>query len=126
MRVKNRNDCIEQKNIFDEDTYNEIFDEDTYNESNNNIDCRHYHSNNESRTEHATINHDDFILPASDLGIGDDRMYARLISILEGEEITPEDYEILLQLDNNNVKKTMDRSEISSYPIIVLGINDNK
>merc|ERR1712154_139816 len=76
--------------------------------------------------EHVSINHNDFLLPASELGIEDHEMYARLISILEGEEITPEDYELLLQLDNNNVKKTMDTSKISSYPIMVVGNNDEK
>mmetsp|Transcript_13157 Transcript_13157/g.18835 ORF Transcript_13157/g.18835 Transcript_13157/m.18835 type:complete len:113 (+) Transcript_13157:694-1032(+) len=40
---------------------------------------------------------------------------------MNGAEITPEDYDLLLLLDNTNVKKTMDSDEISAFSIINLG-----
>lgn len=56
------------------------------------------------------------ILPAEELGIDEGQMYDRLISILQGDEITPEDYDLLRQLDNNNVRTTLDESKISQFP----------
>jgi len=80
-------------------------------------------SNNQSsfpKSQSITI--DDYdILPAESLGLEEGHMYERLMSIIEGDDITPEDYELLLQLDNNNVKKTMNVDEISEIPLIVLG-----
>jgi len=61
------------------------------------------------------------ILPAESLGLEEGPMYERLLSILEGDDITPEDYDLLLQLDNNNVKTTMDNKEISEIKLLVLG-----
>lgn len=61
------------------------------------------------------------ILPASELGIEEESMYERLICILEGDDIAPEDYDLLLQLDSTNHRKTLEESELSKYPIIVIG-----
>merc|ERR1712045_79424 len=47
-------------------------------------------------------------------------MYDRLLSIFNGDDITPEDYDLLLQLDTNNAKKTMDEKAISEIPIILV------
>jgi hypothetical protein len=58
---------------------------------------------------------------AGEIGIEDSRMQDRLMSILEGDEITPEDYELLLLLDNNNKVQTLDESEISKFPVVKLG-----
>jgi len=63
------------------------------------------------------------ILPAQDLGIDDGSMYERLLDILEGDEICPEDYELLLQLDNNNVKKStlLKEDSIEKIPVMIIG-----
>jgi hypothetical protein len=66
----------------------------------------------------------DSILPASELGLEDGPMYERLLAILEGDEILPEDYELLSLLDDMNERKTLDESDISQFPIFVIG-NDN-
>lgn len=61
------------------------------------------------------------ILPADELGIYDDTMYARLLNILEGDEITPEDYDLLLQLDSNNIKSTLEDVDIENIPTAIIG-----
>mmetsp|Transcript_20641 Transcript_20641/g.59949 ORF Transcript_20641/g.59949 Transcript_20641/m.59949 type:complete len:419 (-) Transcript_20641:121-1377(-) len=55
------------------------------------------------------------ILSAEELGIENGAMYGRLLRILEGEEITPEDFDLLLQLDSKNAKSTMEASEVSEF-----------
>ena len=64
------------------------------------------------------------ILPAEELGIEEGSMYDRLMSILEGDDITPEDYDLLLQLDSNNARTTLDETEISQFHTFVIG-DDN-
>ena len=87
-------------------------------------------TNNQSTNNQSTNNNNsesidegDF-LTASELGIEDEEMYERLLSIFEGDDICPEDYDVLLELDKNNVRKTMDENEISNYPIIIVGDKD--
>lgn len=58
---------------------------------------------------------------AESLGLQNDPMYKRLLTIIQGGDITPEDYDLLLLLDNNNVKKTMGKKEISEILVVVLG-----
>lgn len=61
------------------------------------------------------------ILPAAELGIEDEAMYERLLSIIEGDDILPEDYDLLLQLDNKNARKTLERNVIDEFPTMVIG-----
>ncbi len=61
------------------------------------------------------------ILPASDLGLNQGNEYERLLQILEGDEITPEDYELLLLLDTNNKKSTLSNDVLNELPILVIG-----
>mmetsp|Transcript_6647 Transcript_6647/g.7644 ORF Transcript_6647/g.7644 Transcript_6647/m.7644 type:complete len:312 (+) Transcript_6647:73-1008(+) len=63
------------------------------------------------------------ILPAKDLGLNGGGDYERLLQILEGDEITPEDYEILLLLDTNNKKSTLSDDLLKEFPILVIGEN---
>merc|ERR1712038_497483 len=63
----------------------------------------------------------DEVLPAKDLGIDEGANYERLLEILDGDEITPEDYEILLQLDTNNKKSTLSEDTLNEIPILVIG-----
>ena len=63
---------------------------------------------------------EDYILPAEDLGVDEGSMYDRLLRILEGDEITPQDYELLLRLDGNNAKSTLEEEAISEIPILVI------
>ena len=86
--------------------------------------------NNSSDDEESSIssynrNMHEGIVPAAELGIDEGEMYERLLSILGGDEISPEDYDLLLQLDNNNARKTLDESEISNFPIIIIGGDDD-
>lgn len=53
------------------------------------------------------------ILPASQLGIEEGSMYERLLDILEGDEINPEDYDLLLLLDEGNAIPTMNEADLS-------------
>eukprot|EP00547_Thalassionema_nitzschioides_P001888 CAMPEP_0194199746 /NCGR_PEP_ID=MMETSP0156-20130528/644_1 /TAXON_ID=33649 /ORGANISM="Thalassionema nitzschioides, Strain L26-B" /LENGTH=229 /DNA_ID=CAMNT_0038924681 /DNA_START=83 /DNA_END=772 /DNA_ORIENTATION=+ len=61
------------------------------------------------------------ILLAEDLGIENGTMYHRLLEIIQGGEIKPEDYDLLLQLDNHNEKKTMNEDIVNNLPVIVRG-----
>merc|ERR1712183_912139 len=62
------------------------------------------------------------ILPPEELGIDDGSMYDRLLDILDGDEICPEDYDLLLQLDNNNVKSTLKEDNIEKMiPVMIIG-----
>mmetsp|Transcript_10026 Transcript_10026/g.12658 ORF Transcript_10026/g.12658 Transcript_10026/m.12658 type:complete len:270 (-) Transcript_10026:110-919(-) len=61
------------------------------------------------------------ILPAGELGIEEGSMYDRLISILEGDDITPEDYDLLRLLDSNNATATLDENEISKFQTFAIG-----
>jgi len=63
----------------------------------------------------------DYILPAEDLGVDEGSMYDRLLRILEGDDITPEDYELLLQLDNNNARSTLEEKSIDKIPVLIIG-----
>lgn len=64
---------------------------------------------------------DDDVPSAESLGIQDGPLYERLVSIIQGDDITPEDYDLLLLLDNNNEKKTMNDKEISQISTVLLG-----
>jgi len=64
---------------------------------------------------------DDEIPSAESLGLENGPMYERLRSIIQGADITPEDYDLLLLLDSNNAKKTMDNQQISEISLVVLG-----
>lgn len=64
---------------------------------------------------------DDEIPSAESLGLKKGPMYERLRSIIQGADITPEDYDLLLLLDSNNAKKTMDNQQISEISLVVLG-----
>mmetsp|Transcript_7913 Transcript_7913/g.8650 ORF Transcript_7913/g.8650 Transcript_7913/m.8650 type:complete len:321 (+) Transcript_7913:95-1057(+) len=66
----------------------------------------------------------DNILPAQDLGIEDSSMYNRLLAIVNGDDIKPEDFDMLLQLDTNNAKSTMDVNEVSKFGVSIVD-NDN-
>jgi len=66
------------------------------------------------------------VLPAECLGVEDKAGYDRLMAILNGEEITPEDYDLLLQLDNNNVKNTMGEQQISEIAVEVIDHGNNQ
>lgn len=61
------------------------------------------------------------VLPANELGVDEGEKYERLLEILEGDEITPEDYELLLQLDTNNKKSTLSQDSLDEIPILVIG-----
>lgn len=64
------------------------------------------------------------ILPAEDLGIEEGEGYQRLLDILSGDaSITPEDYDLLLQLDSNNHTETMDAKTINQMPEIKANVN---
>jgi hypothetical protein len=45
----------------------------------------------------------------------------RLMEIMNGGNITPEDFELLLQLDENNTKKTLDCNAIKDFDVISVG-----
>mmetsp|Transcript_17716 Transcript_17716/g.24926 ORF Transcript_17716/g.24926 Transcript_17716/m.24926 type:complete len:321 (-) Transcript_17716:96-1058(-) len=66
------------------------------------------------------VNQED-ILPARDLGIDDKAMYRRLLAIVNGADIQPEDFDLLLQLDTNNTKSTMDVNEVSKFSLSIVG-----
>lgn len=61
------------------------------------------------------------VLPAAELGIEEGSMYERLLNILEGEDITPEDYDLLLQLDSTNFRPTLEAKDIAQFPEMVFG-----
>jgi len=61
------------------------------------------------------------VLPATELGIEEGSMYERLLNILEGEDITPEDYDLLLQLDSTNFRPTLEAEDIDKFPEMVFG-----
>lgn len=63
----------------------------------------------------------DNILPANELGVDEGAMYERLLRIVEGDDIKPEDYDLLLLLDNNNTKATLKNEEIDKFPVLVIG-----
>jgi Zinc finger, C3HC4 type (RING finger) len=65
------------------------------------------------------------ILPAEHLigaagGDSSDDMYQRLVEIANGAEITPEDYDLLLLLDENNVRSTLQVSQVEQFELLVL------
>ena len=62
---------------------------------------------------------DNAVVSATELGV-DEEAYDRLMQILNGDEISPEDYDILLQLDTHNTKSTLDVSALSEYEVIVV------
>lgn len=71
-------------------------------------------------------NYGDEILPAEELGIEEGSMYSRLLHIIEGDAITPEDYELLLQLDKNNSRSTLDKDVIEASTSIMEVCNEYK
>ena len=46
------------------------------------------------------------LLSAEQLGLENGANYERLLQILQGDDISPEDFDLLLQLDTNNAKQT--------------------
>ena len=62
---------------------------------------------------------DNSVVSATELGV-DEEAYDRLLQILNGDEISPEDYDTLLRLDTNNTKSTLDVSTLSEYEVIVV------
>ena len=67
------------------------------------------------------------ILPTEELGVGEGSMYDRLISIFEGDDIPPENYDLLLQLDISKARTTLDNTKISQYRTLLIGydgVND--
>ena len=62
---------------------------------------------------------DNGVVSATELGV-DEEAYDRLMQILNGDEISPEDYDILLQLDTHNTKSTLDVLTLSEYEVIVV------
>lgn len=73
------------------------------------------------RTLHTEAGEPMRIMPAADLGVEEGSMYDRLLSIIEGEEIQPEDFDLLLRLDANNAKNTMEVSRVSEIEIVIVG-----
>lgn len=66
------------------------------------------------------------ILPAEDLGMEEGEDYQKLLDILCGDaSITPEDYDLLLQLDSNNHTDTMDTKMINQMPEIKANVIAN-
>lgn len=100
------------------------------NEPVNRRDCarynKHYNSSQVEQADQRKNEWDDSnqILPAEELGIEDGSMYDRLISILEGDDITPEDYDLLRLLDDNNAVTTLDENEISKFETFTIGAID--
>lgn len=93
--------------------------------------CNSIEQNYHDRTDSGSYEHYESylgkvgdILPAQDLGLDDGSMYERLLNIFEGDEIMPEDYEILLQLDSNNAKSTLPNDSLREIPILVVGSGD--
>lgn len=67
------------------------------------------------------------ILPAQELGIEEGCMYDRLLSILNGDaSITPDDYDLLLQLDTHNVKPVMEEAVIEEIPTLTIGNSEGE
>jgi hypothetical protein len=65
------------------------------------------------------------MLPPKSLGIDYGAKYDRLRSIMNGEEITPEDYELLLLLDTNNKKRTLiEKENGATSTIVVKGVSE--
>ena len=65
------------------------------------------------------------VLPPKALGVDYGPKYDRLLSIMNGEEITPEDYELLLLLDSNNKKPTLTENDnLDRTSIVVKGVNE--
>lgn len=60
------------------------------------------------------------MLSKEELGVEDDESYRRLVEIANGRDVTPEDFDALLQLDNHNKKKTMDSSTLQKLDIILV------
>jgi len=85
-----------------------------------------YHDCDFRRSDQQLNEWDDInqLLPAEELGIEEGSMYNRLISILEGDDITPEDYDLLRLLDANNVTTTLDKNEVSQFDTFTIGTID--
>eukprot|EP00591_Stephanopyxis_turris_P008702 CAMPEP_0195523502 /NCGR_PEP_ID=MMETSP0794_2-20130614/22742_1 /TAXON_ID=515487 /ORGANISM="Stephanopyxis turris, Strain CCMP 815" /LENGTH=397 /DNA_ID=CAMNT_0040653517 /DNA_START=384 /DNA_END=1578 /DNA_ORIENTATION=+ len=66
------------------------------------------------------------VLSAQELGIESEAMYDRLLQIMDGEDIRPEDFDLLLQLDKKNVISTMDEAKVSQFEILVIGVEDGE
>ena len=77
-------------------------------------------SNNESKSHNRNSNH--WGLNEVALGLDmDEDIRNRLMEILEGDEITPDDYDILLLLDQNNSKSIHTDESLDNLPIQFLG-----
>lgn len=87
-----------------------------------NDDSNYYYDDNSDHT--STYEHE-YILPATQLGIGEGAMYQRLLDILDGDEILPEDFDLLLLLDENNVRPTLNETNLSNMPVLAVSSSGN-
>eukprot|EP00615_Pteridomonas_danica_P019820 CAMPEP_0114399388 /NCGR_PEP_ID=MMETSP0102-20121206/15565_1 /TAXON_ID=38822 ORGANISM="Pteridomonas danica, Strain PT" /NCGR_SAMPLE_ID=MMETSP0102 /ASSEMBLY_ACC=CAM_ASM_000212 /LENGTH=336 /DNA_ID=CAMNT_0001561151 /DNA_START=15 /DNA_END=1025 /DNA_ORIENTATION=- len=62
--------------------------------------------------------HQETLLSAEELGIETGSMYDRLVEIMNGGNITPEDFDLLLQLDAMNEKTTLDAKVIKDFDTV--------
>mmetsp|Transcript_18343 Transcript_18343/g.39690 ORF Transcript_18343/g.39690 Transcript_18343/m.39690 type:complete len:244 (+) Transcript_18343:181-912(+) len=85
-------------------------------------DSSYYYDDNSA---HTGTYEREYILPATQVGIGEGAMYQRLLEILDGAEILPEDYDILLLLDENNVRPTLDETNLSNMPVLAVASGGN-
>merc|ERR1712150_109741 len=77
---------------------------------------------NRRDTTRVDNNTNDYSIPSPEsLGLQNGPLYERLVSIMQGDDITPNDYDLLLLLDKNNEKKTMNDKEIAQISTVVLG-----
>lgn len=74
-------------------------------------------SSSEDWTHHAELP----VASAEVLGFDDAAMFNRLLTILAGDTISPEDYDVLRQLDTNNVKSTVGSEVLAGYEVLVVG-----
>mmetsp|Transcript_5702 Transcript_5702/g.13232 ORF Transcript_5702/g.13232 Transcript_5702/m.13232 type:complete len:449 (+) Transcript_5702:103-1449(+) len=60
------------------------------------------------------------ILSKEEMGIEDDAMYRMLVEIANGRDITPEDFDLLVQLDKDNHVSTLDQDAVQAFEIITV------
>jgi len=76
-----------------------------------------------TRRDTTRINNDtdDGDIPSAEsLGLKNGSLYERILCIMQGDDITPEDYDLLLLLDKNNFKKIMNDREIAQISTVIL------
>jgi hypothetical protein len=60
------------------------------------------------------------VLSAQELGVETGAMYDRLMEIMNGGNITPEDFDLLLQLDGTNQRSTLDNDVIKEFDVVTV------